>query len=56
VNNLVAAVIVEVMIGLSSRLRAHKARAVDILAGVVVSAIEVTIYPYNDDTRTKTKQ
>jgi len=56
VNNLVAAVIVEVMIGLSSRLRAHKARAVDILAGVVVSAIKVTIYPYNDDTRTKTKQ
>ena len=32
VNNLVAAVIVEVMIGLSSRLRGQKARTVNILA------------------------
>ena len=31
-NNLVAAVIVEVMIGLSSRLRGQKARTVNILA------------------------
>ena len=48
-NNLVAAVIVEVMIGLSSRLRGQKARTVTILAvdvDVDVDvAVEVVIYP-----------
>ena len=46
VNNLVAAVIVEVMIGLSSRLRAQKARTKNIVA--VVVAIEVTIFFITD--------
>jgi len=43
VNNLVAAFIVEVIIGLSSRLRAQEARRVNILA--VVVAVGVTIHP-----------
>ena len=39
-NNLVAPVIVEVTIGLSSRLRAQKKRMVDILAVVVVVVVD----------------
>ena len=44
-NNLVTAVIVEVMIGLSSWSRLHKARTVNIVAVLVVDvAVEVMIY------------
>lgn len=42
-NNLVAAVIFGVIIGLSSLLRAHKGRKVNIVAGAVV--VELMIYP-----------
>jgi len=43
VNNLVAAVFVGVMIGLSFLLRAHKGRKVNIVA--VAVAVELMIYP-----------
>ena len=51
VNNLVIAAVVEVMIGLSSRLITHTTRIVNILVFVVkvgviiIIAVEVTIYP-----------
>ena len=43
-NGIVADDVVEVMIGLSSWLRAHKAMRMNILA-VIVVAVEVIIYP-----------